>query len=178
MGRGRDPFPSPGSRQALGQGVDGGANPRTAWPGARRLFAPGKGGRGRAGGLLGLYVSRWASGPAGFGDSFRTVSIFWPLEQRPGPSGPSPSGAWRLRGPAAEAGLGLRGVGGLAGSEQVGWGVSPPRTRTRDGGAGLGSGGQAEPPDPQRPRASAAAGRVPRSAAAWVVAPSPEGRAS
>lgn len=72
---------------------------------------------GRAGGLLGLYVSRWASGPAGFGDSFRTVSIFWPLEQRPEPSGPSPSGAWRLRGPAAEAGLGCGALGGLAGSE-------------------------------------------------------------
>ena len=84
------------------------------------MFTPGRGVRGRAGGLLGLYVSRWALGPAGFGDSFRTVSIFWPLERRPRPSGPSPSGAWRPRGPAAQAGLGFRGVGGRLGSVGAG----------------------------------------------------------
>ena len=101
-----------------------------------------------AGGLLGLYVSWWAWGPAGFGDSFRTVSIFWPLEQRPGPSGPSPSGARRLRGPAAEAGLGARGAEGLAGSELFSVG-SPHRGQC---GRWWCCGGQAEPPTRSAPR--------------------------
>lgn len=176
------PFSSPGSRQALGQGVGGGANPRTAWPGAGRLFTPGRGGRGRAGGLLGLYVSRWALGPAGFGDSFRTVSIFWPLERRPRPSGPSPSGAWRPRGPAAQAGLGFPGFGGRLGSVGAGrFGGLP----TEDRSLGMVMRGwqmvaKQSPPPPPRPAAPPGLGhgQVHTAAAAWVVAPSPEGWAS
>lgn len=155
------PAPSPGSRQALGQGVGGGASPRTAWPWARRLFAPGRGGRGRAGRLLGLYVSRWASGPAGFGDSFRTVSIFWPLDQRPRPSGPSPSGARRPRGPAAEAGLGLLGVGGLVGLEQWAWGL-PTEGGDSEWCHGGGEGWPGQGPRPSAPPGLGQTARFPR----------------
>lgn len=132
-------------------------------------------GREAAGGLLGLYVSRWALGPAGFGDSFRTVSIFWPLEQRPGPWGPSVSGARRLRGPAwrHSGGAGRWGHDGLKAGQVR---VSPRRTMTGwwCWGGVRRPGRTPGPRSVPRPR-----GRpVPTLAAAWVVSPSPEGRSS
>lgn len=73
--------------------------------------------RPRAGGFLGLYVSRWACGPAGFGDSFLSFHFLafgtapWALGAQ------HPSGAWRR---------GVHPQGQAWGSGR--WAISPPRT--------------------------------------------------
>lgn len=150
VGRGRDPCPLPGSRQARGQGSV--VVPTPGWPGRAPADRSPQGGEAAGGGrLLGLYVSRWASGPAGFGDSFRTVSIFWPLEQRPGGPPPLVPGVCGAQPGGRRGGAGRWGSAGPA-AGQVG--VSP----SQDGGAGVECRGQAEPPTPQRPQASAMAG--------------------
>lgn len=145
---GKRPRPLPPPRGHAGPVVRGPVVvPVPGQPGRAPADCSPRGGEA-AGGLLGLYVSWWAWGPAGFGDSFRTVSIFWPLELGPGPLGPSPSGARRLRGPAAEAGRGRGALGVWQARSSSTWGLP-----TEDSDSEWWCcGGQAEPPTRSAPR--------------------------
>lgn len=168
VGRGQDPCPLPGSRQARGQGSV--VVPTPGWPGRAPADRSPQGGEAAGGGrLLGLYVSRWASGPAGFGDSFRTVSIFWPLEQRPGGPPPLVPG---VCGAQPGGRRGVQGVGGLQAPQQVRLGSRHLRMVVLVWNAGARR--SLRPRSAPRPRRW----QVPTLAAAWVVSPSQEAWAS
>lgn len=175
MGRGRDPFPSPGSRQALGQGVDGAANPRTAWPGARRLFAPEKGGRGRAPGAL--------CKPVGFGPGriwgfFSHSFHFLAVGTAPRALGALPLRCLAPAGPSRRGRPGLRVVGGSGGLGVGRLGGLPTEDGDSGWWCGTGEWWPGRAPDPQRPRASAAAGFPGRRRRGWSRPPRRAGRPS
>lgn len=115
--------------------------------------------RPRAGGFLGLYVSRWACGPAGFGDSFLSFHFLafgtapWALRAQ------HPSDAWRRgvhpRGQAWECGR---------------WGSLPRRVTPA-----VVPWQRAVDNQSPRPRGGLCDRGVPTLAAAWVVPRTPGG---
>lgn len=120
VGRGRDPCPLPGSRQARGQGSV--VVPTPGWPGRAPADRSPQGGEAAGGGrLLGLYVSRWASGRPDLGILFAQFpfSGLWN-------SAPAALPLWcpESVGPSREVGGGCRALGVCRPRSRSGWGLA------------------------------------------------------